>query len=89
VTADVLALSDSLRSSLSKNALILIGEMATAFGAKKLDPMVASMLPLLLKKAADTNAFISEEASKSLALVCDNCNPVKTIPALVKSGLTG
>jgi hypothetical protein len=36
---------------------------------------------MLLKKAADTNAFIAEEAEKALIKACENCTEAKIISA--------
>ena len=47
---------------------------------------------MLLKKAADTNAFIAEEAEKSLVKACENCSESKLISAslsLSKTKLNG
>ena len=47
---DVLELCDSLRSSLSKHGLILLGEICKTYGRKKLDPYLQGTISLLLKK---------------------------------------
>lgn len=36
---------------------------------------------MLLKKAADTNAFIAEEAEKALVKACENCSEIKIVSA--------
>lgn len=39
-------------------------------------------MPCLLKKAGDTNAFISDQGKKALSALCLNCSEVKTFHAL-------
>ncbi|CAG9335593.1 unnamed protein product [Blepharisma stoltei] len=76
--------ADSLRSSLSKNALIVIGEMCAAI-PKLVDPELESILNCLLRKSADTNVFISEQAEKSLVNVCKHCSDSRTIGILFQA----
>lgn len=59
------SLCNSLRTQLSRNAL---GTFAIVFEnlGKKSDCILDNVVPMLLKKAADTNAFIAEEAEKAL-----------------------
>ena len=52
-------LIESLRSSLSKNAVIALGECAETMG-KILDPELESIFSRLMRKTLDTNSFISE-----------------------------
>ena len=48
---------------------------------KKADPILDNVIPMLLKKAADTNAFIAEEAEKALVIACETCSESKIISA--------
>jgi hypothetical protein len=48
---------------------------------KKADPILDNVIPMLLKKAADTNAFIAEEAEKALVKACETCSESKIISA--------
>lgn len=65
IMAEVSNLCDSLRTQLSRNAL---GTFAMVFEnlGKQADCILDNVIPMLLKKAADTNAFIAEEAEKAL-----------------------
>lgn len=69
VVSLVVALADSLRSALAKNALRCIAELFAALGSR-MDPDLDPVLSALLRRAADTNAFISEEADVSLREAC-------------------
>lgn len=40
------------------------------------------VLAALLKKAADTNHFVSEQADKALAMVCHACSESKVLQCL-------
>ena len=73
-------LCNSLRTQLSRNAL---GTFAIIFDnlGKKVDGIMGDVIPMLLKKAADTNAFIAEEAEKALVRACENCSETKIITA--------
>jgi hypothetical protein len=73
-------LCNSLRTQLSRNAL---GAYAMVFEnlGKKVDSILDHVIPMLLKKAADTNAFIAEEAEKALVRACENCSELKIVTA--------
>lgn len=66
-------IADSLRSSLAKNALITIGDMFTNL-KRCMEPSMDRIIKILLKKGADTNAFISDEAEKCLIAMALNCS---------------
>jgi CLASP N terminal len=68
----VIKIADSLRSSLSKIALITINDMFQ-FLKRCMEPFLESLMKILLKKGADTNSFISEEAEKALLTMSINC----------------
>ena len=71
IMADLSNLCNSLRTQLSRNAL---GTFAIVFEnlGKNSDCILDNVIPMLLKKAADTNAFIAEEAEKALIKACEN-----------------
>lgn len=72
----------SLRSALSKNGIILLGEMCR--GLKKfVEPELDQIVPVLLKKAADTNIFISEEGGVAMQSMCVSCNENKVSSVLI------
>lgn len=73
---------DSLRSALSKNSLIALGDFCREL-PKFLDPDVESVITLLLRKSIDTNIFISETAVDSLTLCVTNCSVGRLISAIL------
>lgn len=78
MVAAVLKVADSLRSSLSKIALMTLNDMFV-YLKRCVEPDLDSILKLLLKKASDTNIFISEEAEKALISMCNHCNEIKVL----------
>lgn len=74
--------ADSLRSSLSKNAMIALKEMCEHIG-KGIDGEIPDILKIFLKKAADTNAFLSEIAANGLNALCANCTEARLLVHLM------
>jgi len=68
----LLELIDSIRSSVSKHALMLLSEifMAPRYG---MESFVELALPILLVKAINEKAFIRNEAKKTLEYISSNC----------------
>jgi len=82
LVGSIASLVESLRSSLAKNALRCMGELFAALG-KKMDQCLDAFLPVVLKRAADTNVFISEEAGATLREICWHAGDAKALaPAL-------
>lgn len=81
---EIMKLVESLRSNLSKNAVITLNEISNKL-KKMLDPELDSIFAKLIKKTLDTNSFISEEVKKSLASVCSNCNEGRVVTLLTNS----
>jgi len=73
-------LCNSLRTQLSRNALATFAIVFENLG-KKSDSILDNVIPMLLKKAADTNAFIAEEAEKALVKAWENCSETKLVSA--------
>jgi hypothetical protein len=65
-------LSDSLRSSLSKIALITIRDMFH-FLKRVMETYLDPLVKILLKRASDTSAFIADEAEAALVTMTINC----------------
>lgn len=78
----VTGLVDSLRSALAKNALRCMGELFVTFG-RRLDVEIDICVPALLRRAADTNSFIAEEAECTLREVCKAATEAKLLPPLL------
>jgi len=82
VVGSIASLVESLRSSLAKNALRCMGELFAALG-KRMDQYLDAFLPVVLKRGADTNVFISDEAEATLREVCQHASETKALaPAL-------
>lgn len=73
---------ESLRSNLSKNAMLTIAEMCAEL-KKLLDSEVEPLIMKLIKKGSDSNVFIVEEVRKCLLAVCQNCSEFRIIPTLL------
>mmetsp|Transcript_38957 Transcript_38957/g.59231 ORF Transcript_38957/g.59231 Transcript_38957/m.59231 type:complete len:151 (+) Transcript_38957:4164-4616(+) len=56
--------------------------MFTELPTKELDPHIDLVLSALIKKATDTNHFVSEQAEKALAMVCNACTDTKVLNSL-------
>jgi hypothetical protein len=84
VMPDVIKLTESLRSTLSKNAVMAVNELSSIL-KRSLDPYFDLMFSKLIKKALDTNSFISEEVKKALISICSNCNEAKVMSSLATS----
>ena len=81
---DIVRWADSLRSSLCKNALITIGELARALG-RTVDSEVQDLVKILMKKVVDTNVFISAQAEESLTSICRYCTENRVVGALLSN----
>lgn len=75
-------LVDSLRSQLAKNAILCITSILENIAQRDCDAMMDTILPALLKKAADTNVFIQESADKALIACCFNGSETKVFATL-------
>lgn len=53
------------------------------------DAHIESVMPVLLKRATDTNHFISSEAEKTLIAICNNCTETRVFAALQAQTLKG
>lgn len=73
VIPDIMKHAESLRSSLSKNAVLVINELSNR-SKKLLDSEVEMIFRKLLKKTLDSSSFIAEEVRKALISICSNCS---------------
>lgn len=72
---------ESLRSTVSKNALLGFKDMIESL-KKRMDNDLDSLFSATMKKATDTNIFLSKAATDVLISMCNNCNEVKVMNAL-------
>lgn len=75
-------LADSLRSNISKNALLVINNLFTYLKSNIINNLDI-IIPVLMKKASDNNSFLSLEAESALILMCQNCNEHNCIAGLI------
>lgn len=74
--------TDSMRSQIAKNSCMTLETVYSHLPQKELDSVVDLVLTALLKKATDTNHFVSEQADKALDTVCHACTESKVFTCL-------
>jgi len=84
----VLALVDSLRSSIAKGALICLHDLFLAY-RKQMDVELDRCTIICLKKAAETNGLISEEAERTLMAMCQNVSESRGLAAILNLSVDG
>ena len=50
--------------------------------ARDVDPHIDAVMPVLLKRATDTNHFIASEAEKTLVTIVNNCTETRAFTSL-------
>ena len=53
-------------TSVARNGLLTLADMFTAL-KRHMDPCLATAVPVLVRRACETNSFICEEADRALA----------------------
>ncbi|ETM47681.1 hypothetical protein L914_07671 [Phytophthora nicotianae] len=81
ITTGIMKQVPNLRSSVSKNALLALESMCAAF-SRTMDMEVENIVPVLLKRCADSNAFVCESAAASLHAVVLKCSTSRVVSAL-------
>ncbi|XP_062863351.1 TOG array regulator of axonemal microtubules protein 1 isoform X2 [Trichomycterus rosablanca] len=76
----------NLRSGVSRMAVGTLGELYAAV-QKGMDQELEATAKVLLHKAGDTNAFIRQDVDAALASMVQNCNPIRSMNALLTGGL--
>jgi len=76
--------ADSLRSALAKNAVVCFRELFAYFG-QKMEADLDLIVPVLIKKAGESNGFICDEANKALSTMVHNVSESRAITALLSS----
>jgi hypothetical protein len=77
----LLKLADSLRSAVSRIALIALTDMFHTF-KRVMEPSLDPIIKILLKKGTDTNQFIATESDKCLVSLVTNCQESKVLQIL-------
>ncbi|KAJ8507031.1 hypothetical protein ON010_g19013 [Phytophthora cinnamomi] len=81
IVVGILKQVPNLRSSVSKNALLALESMCSAFN-RAMDSEVESIVPVLLKRCTDSNAFVCESATASLHAVVLKCSTTRVVLSL-------
>ena len=79
---ELLRLIESLRSSVSKNAMLTTTELLEKL-KKYLDSEADMLFSRLMKKGLDASAFIIDEVKRGLIAISSNCSENKIIPLLL------
>ena len=75
--------TDNLRSQVAKNACMTLKVIFSELPTKELDSNIDLVMTALIKKATDTNQFVSEQADQALSMVCNACTDTKVFTCLV------
>jgi hypothetical protein len=81
IMVEILKQVPNLRSSVSKNALLALEAMCSAF-SRAMDSEVEHIVPVLVKRCSDSNAFVCESASASFHTVVLRCSTARVVSAL-------
>ncbi|KAG3241641.1 hypothetical protein PI124_g13491 [Phytophthora idaei] len=81
IVSEIMKQVPNLRSSVSKNALLALESMCGAF-TRAMDPEVENIVPILLRRCADSNTFVCESAAASLHAVVLKCSTSRVVSAL-------
>ncbi|XP_048455642.1 TOG array regulator of axonemal microtubules protein 1 isoform X3 [Rhincodon typus] len=76
----------NLRSSVSRVAVLCLGDMFTVF-KKNMDQELDNTVKILLHKASESNAFIREDVDKALNAMVKNVTPARALSSLINGGL--
>ena len=77
----LIKLADSLRSAVSRIALITLNDMFASL-KRVMEPSLDPILKILLKRGTDTNQFIAQEGDKCLVSLTSNCQKEKVLQIL-------
>ena len=84
IVAQVLHLVANLRSSVCRNALLALHDMFL-FTKKEMDPMLETVVPVLIRRAGETNAFICEASDSALSCMVSNVGSRAALVTLLRS----
>ncbi|KAM8920816.1 TOG array regulator of axonemal microtubules protein 1 [Pelodytes ibericus] len=77
----------NLRSSVSRAAIVCLGDMFTHL-KKNMDYELDNSVRVLLHKSGEPNTFIREDIDKTLDAMVQNVTPVRALIALLNGGLS-
>ena len=81
---DLLKLVESLRTSLAKNALLLLGDLYT-YVTEIMENTLNFVIPLLLRKDTESGSFLGPHVVSVLKKICENCTETKVISIFIGS----
>jgi hypothetical protein len=84
LSKEILGLSQNLRSSVSRNALLTFHDLFL-FMKKQMDPTLDGVVPVLMKRAVETNAFICETADSALSNMVQNVGAKSAMVTLLRA----
>ena len=79
---------DSLRSSISKNAIVCCLDLFEHLGSK-MDNAASILVPSLLKRAGEANVFLAKEADAAITVMINTCSLNKVITILLTNASSG
>ena len=82
VVKDVLGLTDCLRSSVSRNAILCLRDMFTYLRGQ-MSSSLDAIVPKLIKRSSETNGFICQEADMTLDVMVQSTNPLRALNCLL------
>lgn len=77
----LIKLADSLRSAVSRIALITLNDMFASL-KRVMEPSLDPIMKIVLKRGTDTNQFIAQESDKCLVSIVSNCQESKVLQIL-------
>lgn len=83
IMLQVLALCDSLRSTLAKSALMCVEDMIRALRSS-LDSEVDIVFAMLLRKCTETSVFIADEAKRTVCVMMENVSLGRVVNSLLQ-----
>ncbi|XP_038076737.1 TOG array regulator of axonemal microtubules protein 1-like isoform X2 [Patiria miniata] len=87
VVVAVLSEVKNLRSSVSKMAIALIGDMFQDL-QQALDKELEQICKILIPKAGESSAFIREDVDKALDSMVQNVSPQRALGAIISAGVS-
>ncbi|KAH9101607.1 hypothetical protein LEN26_011639 [Aphanomyces euteiches] len=73
---------NNLRSSVAKNAMLTVETLCICL-ARRMDSEIDEIVPLLLKRASDTNAFLSDGAAQTFDAIAEHCTAGKLLSIII------
>lgn len=82
ITTLLLKFADNLRSSLSRYAIVCLGDMFEILG-RSMDPVLEHVVPVLLRKTSKANKFLNDEATSALRSMAAHATEHRVLSSLL------